>query len=68
MKNCNKVIRVATKIDAILNIKAITNEKIGQILKELKKKNQKLQNLSYKSFRKAAKYKLILKAMKNNYD
>ena len=38
MKNCNKVIRVATKIDAILNIKAITNKKIGQILKELKKK------------------------------
>ena len=68
MKNCNKVIRVATKIDAILNIKAITNKKIGQILKELKKKNQKLQNLSYKSFRKAAKYNLILKAMKNNYD
>ena len=40
MKNCNKVIRVATKIDAILNIKAITNKKIGQILKELKKKSK----------------------------
>ena len=42
MKNCNKVIRVATKIDAILNIKAITNKKIGQILKELKKKKSKI--------------------------
>ena len=69
MKNCNKVkqfiklkgllnLTRINEIDEILNIKANTNKKIEQILKQFEKK--KLQNLSYKPFQKTAKYKLLL--------
>ena len=51
-------------MDEILNIKENTNKKIEQTLEqfEKKRKKKKLGKLSYKSFQKPAKYKLLLEA------
>ena len=48
-------------MDEILNINVNTKKKIEQILKKIEKKNQNLQNLSYKLLWKTGKYRLLIR-------